>query len=68
MEKILYLEDLSCPSCVAKINAALKNTKGVLSYEVLFNSSRVKIDVEENSLQDAIDNVEKLGYKVERVK
>ena len=33
------LETVSCPSCVAKIEGALKKTPGVEQAEVLFNSS-----------------------------
>ncbi len=39
----IQLETLSCPSCAAKIEGAFKRTKGVLTSEVLFNSSRVRL-------------------------
>ena len=45
MEKaILQLETLSCPSCMQKIEGALKSVNGIDkdSIKVLFNSSKVK--------------------------
>ena len=45
MEKaILQLETLSCPSCMQKIEGAVKSVNGVDkdSIKVLFNSSKVK--------------------------
>lgn len=44
---VMQLETLSCPTCGAKIEGALKKTKGVKNPEVLFNSSRVKLTIDE---------------------
>lgn len=64
------LETVSCPSCVAKIEGALKKTPGVTQSEVLFNSSRVKAEFDEGKISaDAIkQTIESLGYKVLSVK
>ncbi len=67
MAKTTYqLETVSCPSCIAKIEGALKKTSGINQSEVLFNSSRVKVDYDEASLDSATikETIEKLGYKV----
>ncbi len=64
--KIYQLETVSCPSCIAKIESALKKTDGVQKSEVFFNTSRVKVEFDEGrvSSQEIKDRIEKLGYKV----
>lgn len=37
------LEQLTCPSCIKKIEAALTNQEGVTEVKVLFASSKVKV-------------------------
>lgn len=67
MKKITYqLDTLTCLSCMAKIQGALKKTKGVLESEVLFNSSRVRVTFNEDEVtsQDIAAVIEKLGFKV----
>lgn len=67
MKKITYqLETLTCPSCTAKIEGALKRTKGVEKYEVLFNSSRVRaiIDEEVVKSEDIVSIIDRLGFTV----
>ena len=64
----IHLEALSCPSCLQKIESAVKGLEGVEkdSVKVMFNSSKVKTDFDSESL--AIENIEKaiedLGYPV----
>ena len=67
MKTITYqLETLTCPSCTAKIEGALKKTKGVDKYEVLFNSSRVKTTIDEDLVksEDIVSAIERLGFEV----
>ncbi len=67
MKTITYkLSTLTCPSCTAKIEGALKKTKGVEKIEVLFNSSRAKVTIDESVVEsDEIkDVIESLGYDV----
>lgn len=65
---IITLETLSCPSCMQKIEGAVKSLNGVDqdSIKVLFNSSKVKVHFDENVL--AIEDIEKaiedMGYPV----
>ncbi|MGX6979455.1 heavy-metal-associated domain-containing protein [Vagococcus elongatus] len=65
-KKIFQMETISCPSCIAKIEGALKRLKGIKKYEVLFNSSRVKVEFDETVLssKEIIDKIEKVGYTV----
>ncbi|WML38857.1 heavy-metal-associated domain-containing protein [Neobacillus sp. OS1-2] len=62
----LHLEDLTCPSCIKKIERALLNTKGVEGAQVLFNSSKVKVVFDESIIESTSlkDVIEKLGYQV----
>ena len=66
----IQLETLACPSCMQKIEGALKGLDGVAqdTIKVMFNSSRVKLDFDDNKL--AIDEIEnaitKMGYEVKR--
>lgn len=65
---ILTLETLTCPSCVLKIESAVKGLAGVdpESVKVMFNSSKVKTDFDESKLDiKAIESaIEDLGYPV----
>ena len=64
----IQLENLTCPSCMQKIEAAVKALEGVDkdSAKVLFNSSKVKLDFDESkiSIEDIDGAIKKLGYKV----
>ncbi|MEA5032398.1 MAG: heavy-metal-associated domain-containing protein [Sphaerochaeta sp.] len=62
----LQLETLTCPSCMAKIDGMMKKTEGVVKAEVLFNSSRVKAEIDESIVSTAQvkQRIEALGYKV----
>lgn len=68
----VQLETLACPSCVLKIESAIKSLKGINedSIKVMFNASRVRFDfdsniVSSNEIENAITNV---GYEVKRVR
>jgi copper chaperone len=64
----IQLETLVCPSCAQKIENATKSLNGVEkdSVKVLFNSSKVKLDFDEEKIH--IEDVEKaiaaLGFVV----
>ncbi len=55
----IQLETLVCPTCVQKIENATKSLKGVEknSVKVLFNSSKVKFDFDEEKV--SVEDVEK---------
>ena len=67
---IMKLDELSCPSCLAKIEGAMTWTKGVISAKVLFNDSKVKAEFDENIVKsdELVTKVEKLGYPVQSSK
>lgn len=67
---VINLESLACPSCLQKIESALKGLDGIEkdSVEVLFNSSRVRTNFDSESISiEAIEKaIEDLGYPVIR--
>lgn len=62
----IQLETLTCPSCITRIEGVLNKEPGVESAKVLFNSSKVKVeyDEEKNSSDRLIEVIEKIGYPV----
>lgn len=68
----IQLEDLACPSCVQKIEAAVKKTEGLEkdSINILFNSSKVKFNFDEEkiSVEDVEKVIRRLGFKVKKTK
>ncbi len=67
---VLMLENLSCPDCAAKIGAVLKNSKGVSGVEVLYTTSKVKVDYDPavTNVDNFVGLIEKLGYGVKSIK
>lgn len=64
----IQLETLTCPSCMQKIESALKSLDGVEkdSVNVMFNASKVKLAFNETqlSLEDINKTITKLGYEI----
>ncbi len=44
MKTILRSQELSCPSCVLKIEKALKGLQGVEDAKVFFNTGRIEVE------------------------
>ena len=68
----LQLETLTCPSCLLKVEGAVKGLEGVVqdTVKVSFNSSRVKLDFDEEKLavEDIANAITKVGYEVEKTR
>lgn len=64
--KRFQLETLTCPSCITRIEGVLKKEPGVDKAKVLFNSSRVKVDYDEEkvSADRLVEVIEKVGFPV----
>jgi len=66
----IQLEALVCPSCMQKIENAVKALDGVNkdSVKVLFNSSKVKLefDAERLSIENIENAITSLGYVVKK--
>ncbi|CAM2832353.1 MULTISPECIES: heavy-metal-associated domain-containing protein [Staphylococcaceae] len=68
----IQLETLSCPSCLQKIDNAVKGLDGVEkdSVKVMFNASKVKADFDEavTTIENIENAIENLGYPVTKSK
>jgi len=66
----IQLEALTCPSCIQKIEGAVKSLDGVdkESVNVSFNSSKVKLDFDDEklSIKDVENAIGKMGYEVKK--
>ncbi|WP_068784176.1 heavy-metal-associated domain-containing protein [Paenibacillus phocaensis] len=58
--------ELTCPSCIKKIETVLTKQPGVVEVQVLFHSSKVKIRFDEGRVQEEElrNTLAKLGYPV----
>ena len=67
---IIQLETLTCPSCLQKIDKAVKNVNGVQkeTVNVMFNASKVKLnfDEEKTSIENIENAITSLGYEVKK--
>ncbi len=66
---VLKLNDLSCPSCMSKIQKAVSQQPGVKDAVVMFNAGKVKAEVDEKliALEKLSSIVNQLGYQVEKI-
>lgn len=66
---ILKLNDLSCPSCMSKIQKAVSQQPGVKDAVVMFNAGKVKTEVDEKLIapEKLGSIVNQLGYQVEKI-
>lgn len=62
---ILRSSELSCPSCVAKIEKALTGIDGVQSAQVHFTTGRIEVhyDTSRASVDDLVKAVRSAGYE-----
>jgi copper chaperone len=65
MKTILRSQELSCPSCIAKIEKALKSLQGVQDATVHFNSGRIEVvhDAEQATQDDLVKVIRAAGYE-----
>ena len=68
----IQVEDLACPSCIAKIESAVSKVDGVdkETLNIGFNSSIVKFEFDETKLdiKDVENAITKIGYEVKSSK
>jgi copper chaperone len=67
MKTILRSQELSCPSCVAKIEKALKALAGVEQAKVYFNSGRIEVehDPQLAGVTDLVNAIVASGYEAQ---
>ncbi|MGO2695778.1 heavy-metal-associated domain-containing protein [Bavariicoccus seileri] len=65
---VITLEPLACPSCLKKIESAVRELNGIDPNNVkgVFNASKIRVDFDENMLtvEDVEKAIENLGYPV----
>ncbi len=64
-QTILRSRELTCPSCVAKIEKALKAVNGVAEARVFFNTGRIEVehDASRASPDQLVKAVRGAGYE-----
>lgn len=62
---ILRSQELTCPSCVAKIEKALAAVPGVEAAKVFFNTGRIEVqhDPEQAAVEKLVSAVKSAGYE-----
>lgn len=67
MKTLLRSKELSCPSCVAKIEKALKAVDGVEQAKVHFNTGRIEVthDPQKAGGEALVQTVRSVGYESE---
>ena len=65
MKTLLRSQDLSCPSCVAKIEKALQGVDGVTAAKVHFNTGRIEVDHDPDtaSTDKLVQTIRQTGYE-----
>jgi copper chaperone CopZ len=62
---LLRSQELSCPSCVAKIEGALKSLNGVSDAKVFFNTGKIEVQHDPQIVQpeELVKAVKSVGYE-----
>lgn len=67
-QAIIQLEQLACPTCMQKIEGAVKRVDGINEdkIKVMFNASKLKTEFDETktSLDEIQKAIEAVGYEV----
>lgn len=68
MRTNLRTDDLTCPSCIKKIESSIGKRNGVSDVSVKFNLNKVTVDHDNTVTGEELKStVEKLGYPVKSV-
>lgn len=65
MKTVLRSDELSCPSCVPKIEKALNALPGVEKAAVRFNTGKIEVehDPSQSSVEALVETVRSTGYE-----
>lgn len=65
MKTVLRSDELSCPSCVPKVEKALNALPGVEKATVRFNTGKIEVehDPSQSSVEALVDAVRSTGYE-----
>jgi copper chaperone CopZ len=65
MKTLLRSRELTCPSCIAKIENALNKIDGVDKAKVHFNTGRIEVDHNGVADEKLVDAVRHAGYNAQ---
>lgn len=65
MIKTFILEDLDCAHCANKMEDAIKKIEGVITCNVVFLSTKLTMEIEDNKENNIIKEVKKVIKKIE---
>ena len=69
MKTNLRTEDLTCPSCIKKIESGIGKKDGVTKVDVKFNLNKVTVEHDDSITGNELKRtIERLGYPVKSVK
>ena len=69
MKTNLRTEDLTCPSCIKKIESGIGKKDGVTKVDVKFNLNKVTVEHDDSITGNELKRtIERLGYPVRSVK
>ncbi len=65
MKTLLRSQELSCPSCVAKIEKSLQGLAGVTAAKVHFNTGRIEVEHDPaiTTAAELVQKVRETGYE-----
>jgi copper chaperone CopZ len=65
MKTLLRSQELTCPSCIAKIEKALKGLEGVEDAKVHFSTGRIEVEHNPDRVnsETLVEAVRKAGYE-----
>ncbi|MGW8249660.1 MAG: heavy-metal-associated domain-containing protein [Anaerolineales bacterium] len=65
MKTIFRSQELSCPSCVAKIEKSVKSLEGVQQAKVFFNSGRIEVEHDPQAVgtEEIVEVIRSAGYE-----
>lgn len=62
---LLRSRELSCPSCINKIERALKRVDGVEDAKVHFNTGRIEVEHDGVADEKLVEAIRKAGYNAQ---
>ncbi len=69
MKTNLRTEDLTCPSCIRKIESGIGKKDGVSKVDVKFNLNKVTVEHDASVTGEELKRIiEKLGYPVKTIR
>ncbi|MBP6015555.1 MAG: heavy-metal-associated domain-containing protein [Candidatus Promineofilum sp.] len=65
MKTLLRSRELTCPSCIAKIEKALNGIEGVDTAKVHFNTGRIEVKHDGVADEKLVDAIRNAGYNAQ---